>query len=180
MNGKKILLIALIINIVFLGFYISVNPISAAQEEETQVQAPVPQETAQSQDPQDQWEMLRQRQEQLTLREQELKELEVKVEEKIKKLQALEASIQAEVDSYRQLSDERIRHLVKIYSSMKPNAAASLMNQLDLDVAVEVFLNMKGDIAGGILSYMDTQKAAAITKRLANYRNKQTTVAEQK
>jgi flagellar motility protein MotE (MotC chaperone) len=75
------------------------------------------------------------------------------------------------VDTYRQLSDERIRHLVKIYSSMKPKAAAELMNKLDINVAVEVFLSMKGDIAGGILSYMDTEKAATITKKLANYRN---------
>ena len=69
------------------------------------------------------------------------------------------------------MSDERIRHLVKIYSSMKPKAAAELMNNLDTDAAVEVFLGMKGEIAGGILSYMDTAKAAVITQRLMSYRN---------
>jgi flagellar motility protein MotE (MotC chaperone) len=175
MNGKKLLLIVLIINLVFLGFYLSVNTISAADED--QAEATSSQE--ESQNSQDQWEMIRLRQEELKVREQELKELEILVEEKIKKLESLEASIQAEVNAYRQLSDERIRHLVKIYSSMKPKAAASLMNQLDLDVAVEVFLNMKGDIAGGILSYMDTQKAATITKKLANYRNIQSNMSGQ-
>lgn len=178
MTGKKILLIALIINIAFLGFYISVNPISAAEQDKVETPA-LQQEDEVAPTPQDQWEMIRQRNEMLTLREQELKELEKQVEGKIRKLEALEASIQSEVNTYRQLSDERIRHLVKIYSSMKPKAAAELMNKLDLYVAVEVFLSMKGDIAGGILSYMDTNKAATITKRLANYRNDRGSLAGQ-
>lgn len=169
MTGKKILLIALILNIAFLGFYIRVNPISAAEDD--RIEQAAAQQPEVQQNPQDQWEMIRQRRDELTLREQELKELEIQVEEKIKRLEALEASIQSEVNTYKQLSDERIRHLVKIYSSMKPKAAAALMNKLDLTVAVEVFLSMKGDIAGGILSYMNTEKAASITKRLANYRN---------
>ena len=176
MTGKKMLIMALIINIAFLGFYISVNTISAAEEDKAEPAA-LQQPVEAVQTPQEQWEMIRQRNEQLTIREQELKELEKQVDEKIKKLQSLEASIQSEVDTYRQLSDERIRHLVKIYSSMKPKAAAELMNKLDINVAVEVFLSMKGDIAGGILSYMDTEKAATITKKLANYRNDRGTLA---
>ena len=178
MTGKKILLIALIINIAFLGLYISVNPLSAAEEDKVETTA-VQQPEEEVQTPQEQWEMIRQRNDQLTLREQEIKELEKQVEAKIKRLEALEASIQSEVNTYKQLSDERIRHLVKIYSSMKPKAAAELMNKLDLYVAVEVFLSMKGDIAGGILSYMDTGKAANITKRLANYRNDRGSLAAQ-
>lgn len=169
MTGKKILIIALVINIAFLGSYLSVNTISAADEDQVMTET-APQTSPNSQE---QWEIIRQRQEELKVRENELKDLEKRIEEKIIRLQAVEASIQASVNEYKQLSDDRIRHLVKIYSSMKPNAAASLMNQLDIDVAVEVFLDMKGDIAGGILSYMDTQRAATITKRLANYRNKQ-------
>jgi len=179
MTGKKILLIVLIINIAFLGFYIRANPISAAEENQIETAATQQQEEETAGNPQDQWEMIRQRNEMLTLREEELKELEKQVEEKIKTLEALEASIQSEVDTYKQLSDERIRHLVKIYSSMKPKAAAELMNKMDLHVAVEVILSMKGDMAGGILSYMNTEKAATITKRLANYRNDRGSLAGQ-
>ena len=43
MNGKKILLVALVLNIAFLGFYIRVNPISAAEDdriEQAAVQQP--------------------------------------------------------------------------------------------------------------------------------------------
>ncbi|HHO75140.1 MAG TPA: hypothetical protein ENN05_01780 [Deltaproteobacteria bacterium] len=169
MTGKKILTIALIINIAFMGLYLCVNTILAADDEKDITAST----TQASPSPQDQWEIIRLRQEELKVRENELKNLEKSIDEKIVKLRGIEASIQASVNEYKLLSDDRIRHLVKIYSSMKPNAAAGLMNQLDIDVAVEVFLNMKGDIAGGILSYMDTHRAAIITKKLANYRNKQ-------
>ena len=173
MTGKKVLIIALVLNIAFLGFYLSVNTISAADEDQVMT-TPAPEA---SPNPQDQWEIIRLRQEELKVRENELEDLEKRLEEKIIRLQKIEASIQASVNEYKQLSDERVRHLVKIYSSMKPKAAASLMNQLDIHVAVEVFLNMKGDIAGGVLSYMDTQKAANITKKLANHRNNSTSLS---
>ncbi|HOD70710.1 MAG: MgtE intracellular N domain protein [Deltaproteobacteria bacterium ADurb.BinA179] len=167
MNRKKILLVALVINLLFLGVYLSIYPLSAA--EDTQPQPAAVQETPK--DPGAQWEALRQREEALSIRQQELEKLEKQIDEKIRKLRELDAGIKAEVAAYRQISDERIKHLVKIYSSMKPKAAASLMDSLDTDVAVEVFLNMKGEIAGGILSYMDTAKAATITQRLMSYRN---------
>jgi flagellar motility protein MotE (MotC chaperone) len=167
MNRKIILITAISINLLFLGIYLSIHPLSAAEDSRPQT-AEVREELPQ--DPGAQWESLRQREEAIAIRQQELETLEKQLDEKLRKLQELDAGIKAEVAAYRQISDERIKHLVKIYSSMKPNAAASLMNNLDTGVAVEVFLNMKGEIAGGILSYMDTTKAANITQRLMNYR----------
>jgi flagellar motility protein MotE (MotC chaperone) len=108
----------------------------------------------------------------------ELKELEKQLQEKIKRLEAIEASIKNDLSMYKSVSGERIKHLVKIYSSMKPNAAATLMNNIESDVAVQVFLGMKGDIAGSILSYMEPVKAAGITQRLLSYRSGATSSAE--
>lgn len=174
MNAKKILVIALAVNLTFLALYFSFNTLSAAEEKQ-------PQNAVRKESPQDtrtQLESLRQREDALRIRQRELEGLEKRIDEKIRRLNELEASVKSEISAYRQLSDERIKHLVKIYSSMKPNAAANLMNQIDVDVAVEVFLNMKGEIAGGILSYMDAQKAAAITKKLMSSRNRQTSALQ--
>ncbi|MCK7467192.1 MAG: hypothetical protein MZU91_02925 [Desulfosudis oleivorans] len=88
----------------------------------------------------------------------ELKELEKQVQEKIKRLETVEAAIKSDLNSYKVVSGDRIKQLVKIYSSMKPNAAATLMNNIDADVAVQVFLGMKGDIAGSILVIYGTCK----------------------
>ncbi|MDT8272303.1 MAG: hypothetical protein RRA35_03830 [Desulfomonilia bacterium] len=161
----KLLLIVLAVNLVFLGVHLDLEPnLIAADTQEPQLvqeQPPV--------SPKDQLELIQARERELELREIQLRDLEAQLETKIRALHELEASVRAEVQTYRQITDERIRHLVKIYSSMKPQAAASLMNNIDKDIAVEVFLNMKGEIAGGILAYMDTKKAASITGKLISY-----------
>jgi flagellar motility protein MotE (MotC chaperone) len=169
----KILLGLLIINLSLVGIYLAVRPAPVAAVD-TQTTAknqtqPILQQPI-GMTPADQVEIIRQKEERLKAREKELKELEQQVQEKIARLEAVEAAIKADLAAYRFASSERIKHLVKIYSSMKPGAAATLMNNLDTDVAVEVFLGLKGDVAGGILSYMEPVKAATITQRLVSYR----------
>lgn len=166
----KILLSVVFVNIVCVGIYLALKP-ATVEAGNNKVPAKVQQQQQQiTPDPGERLNMIRQREESLKSREMELKELEKQVEEKIKKLDVIEASVKNELQAYKVVGDERIKQLVKIYSSMKPKAAASLMNNLDPDVAVRVFINMKGDIAGGILSNMDTQKAASITQKLVTYR----------
>ncbi len=172
MRAKRILVLAIVINLGLLMAYLQTHPGYAVADDEPQPRVALPAEDTPAGD---QWELLRAREEEMKVREVELRELEVAVEAKIKRLETLQASIQQEIDAYRVESNERVRHLVKIYSSMKPKAAADLMNNMDLNVAVQVFLDMKGEIAGGILSYMDTKKAALITKRLADYRSSSVT-----
>ncbi|MBN1635599.1 MAG: hypothetical protein JW920_03760 [Deltaproteobacteria bacterium] len=168
MKLKRILLIAILVNLGIMITCLQINPGIVAADDGV--------ETTQNEvieNPLDRWELITEKEQELRMREMELNELEKQLQIKIAELKNLEQSIKIEVENYRTLSDERIRHLVKIYSSMNPKAAASLMDNMDLDVAVSVFLHMKGEIAGGIISYMDTQKAATITKNLATYRNNQ-------
>ncbi|MEA2102222.1 MAG: hypothetical protein U9P80_06565 [Thermodesulfobacteriota bacterium] len=161
MRARGILLVAILINLCFVLAYMNQSgEVAAAQETGEKIRQ------TQQQTPQERWQEIREREEALKLREQQLRKLEKTIDEKITRLESIESSIQKELDAYKQESNERIRLLVKIYSSMKPRAAASLMDKTDLKVAVEVFRNMKGDVAGGILSYMDTKKAASITKLL--------------
>ena len=173
----KILLGLVFINIVFVAVYLvfQSTPVAAGNTESTAV-APARQEQPQSVmqplalSPSDQMEIIRQKEERLKTREMEIKELEKQLQEKIKRLEAIEASIKNDLNSYKVINGDRIKQLVKIYSSMKPNAAATLMNNIEADVAVQVFIGMKGDIAGSILSYMEPIKAAGITQKLVSYR----------
>lgn len=176
MNKRKILIVAIAVNLMFLALYFSFstfNTLSAAEEKQ---QSTVRKETPRN--TKAQWDSLRQREDALRIRQRELEDLERRIDGKMRRLMELEVSVKAEIAAYRQLSNERVKHLVKIYSSMKPNAAANLMNQTDTNVAVEIFLNMKGEIAGGILSYMEPQKAAVITQRLMSSRNRQSSTAQ--
>jgi flagellar motility protein MotE (MotC chaperone) len=177
----KVLLAAVVINLAFLGAYFFLNDLTASAADEGKAQ---PQAAARGKDPapaQDmraQLDSVKQREELLRVRQRELQLLESRIDEKIRRLSELETNVKAEIAMYKGISDERTKHLVKIYSSMKPNAAATLMNQMDIEVATEVFLSMKGEIAGGILANMEPAKAAAISKRLMSNR-KMSTAAPQ-
>jgi flagellar motility protein MotE (MotC chaperone) len=86
---------------------------------------------------------------------------------KIATLSQLRDEIRAEIERKKTFDESRLRHIVKAYSAMKPQKAASLIEKLDLDFAVELLSNMKGDVVGNILSFIDTQKAATISEELA-------------
>ncbi|HOJ14954.1 MAG TPA: hypothetical protein PLS81_03925 [Deltaproteobacteria bacterium] len=181
----KIVLTLAVINGVLIALFFFMKPARLdAQNEEAQVKAaqkPAPAiavQDAMGFSVDDRIEVLRQKEQRLSEREAQLKELERQIQERIKRLEELQSAIRNDLASYRVVSQERVKHLVKIYSSMKPTAAASLMNNLETDVAVEVFLGMKGDVAGGILSYMDPSKAALITQRLVTYRGSTKASAE--
>ena len=163
----KILLGIVLMNVMCVGIYLVIKPSPVEAGNSTAATSVQRQEIL---TPGEQMEVIRQREERVKAREMELKELEKQVGEKIRQLETLEAAVRTDLQSYKLVSGERVKHLVKIYSSMKPKAAATLMNNCDFDVAVEVFLNMKGDIAGSILAYMEPQKAATITQRLMTFR----------
>jgi flagellar motility protein MotE (MotC chaperone) len=176
----KILLGLMFINVIFVVIYLIMKPTpveAVNNQPAVKQEQPAPPQTI-SLTPTDQMEILRQKEERLKNREMELRELERQITEKIKRLEAIESSIKNDLASYKMVSGDRIKQLVKIYSSMKPNAAANLMNNLDSEVAVQVFIGMKGEIAGSILSYMEPVKAAGITQRLVYYRGSATAQAE--
>lgn len=176
---RKVLLAAVAANFIFMGAYFSLGSLSAAEEKGAQQAPPAVVRKEPVQDVRVQLDTLRQREELLRVRQRELQLLEKRIDEKIRRLSVLETNVKAEIAAYRGISDERTKHLVKIYSSMKPKAAATLMDQMDIEVATEVFLSMKGEIAGGILASMEPVKAAAISKRLMSSRKMSSPAAPQ-
>ena len=96
MNRKKILLVALVINLLFLGVYLSIYPLSAA--EDTQPQPAAVQETPK--DPGAQWEALRQREEALSIRQQELEKLEKQIDDIREKAKANHHSVKIGVNAF--------------------------------------------------------------------------------
>lgn len=121
---------------------------------------------------------LDQRAEEIRLEERKLKELKAELEAKREELDTLRKQIETSltrleakektVNEAQRLEDEKkIKQLVKLYSSMKPKQAAAIVNNMDIVIAERLFLNLKGDVAGKILAYVDQEKAARITERLA-------------
>lgn len=121
---------------------------------------------------------LEERGEAIRLEEKKLKELKAELDVKREELEALRQQIETSlsrleakektVNEAQRLDEEKkIKQLVKLYSSMKPKQAAAIINNMDIVIAERLFMNLKGDVAGKILAYVDQEKAARISERLA-------------
>lgn len=129
-------------------------------------QTPEPEVSVAPQNLSEEWQALRQRQEEVQRREQTLQALEQELDAKLIRLQELEKRIQAMLEEADVLKDEKIKHLVDVYSNMKPRQAASALAALEEPVAVKILSGMRGRNAGEILSFVDAEKAARLTEAL--------------
>ena len=102
----------------------------------------------------------------LAQKKAELVAIQKELNHKIEKLTQLRNEIRSEIAGKKAAEAKKLKHLIKIYSAMKPQSAAVLIEKLDKNLAVELLAKMKGDAVGKILSYVDTGKAAAISEGL--------------
>jgi len=107
----------------------------------------------------------------ISQREVLLQATEQRIDEKIAKLAALEKEIGGIADKQSAEDDARIKSLVKIYETMKPQDAARILEQLDMPVLLGVVEHMKELKTSAILASMDPGKARAITDALAMRRD---------
>lgn len=102
----------------------------------------------------------------LAQKKTELVAIQEELNNKLEKLTQLRNEIRSEIAGKKAVENNKLKHLIKIYSAMKPQSAAVLIEKLDKNLAVELLSNMKGDAVGQILSYVDSGKAAAISEGL--------------
>ncbi|MFH1147175.1 MAG: hypothetical protein V1736_05645 [Pseudomonadota bacterium] len=107
------------------------------------------------------------KEEELRDKEQELTVLKKDIEEKLDRLSQLQEQIQKNLETMKQKDDARLKHVVGAYSAMKPVKAAGLIEKLDDEVALRILSSMKSKDVGSILSFVNTEKAAKLSQRLA-------------
>ncbi len=113
--------------------------------------------------------------------DQEKKRLETfkeEIDEKLAKLDALKQQIDADLARMEQKKteqeiqkqaafDAKMNRLVKMYSGMKPKKAAAIVDKMDIEVAKQIFSRMRETSAAQILAFVDSEKAAKISERIA-------------
>lgn len=108
----------------------------------------------------------------------QLEQLKLDIDMKLEELTAVQVKIDKGLVQKAQLAAQeqqqqdvaetaKLKKLVKVYSSMSPKKAADIIGKLDMKVVYQVFSSMKGEAVGQILTYVDGQRAAEITERLA-------------
>jgi len=102
----------------------------------------------------------------LARREKQLLALQEDINLKIETLTQLRNEIRGEIDKRDEEQENQVKHLIKIYSNMKPQKVAELIEKMDIDLITALFSRMKGDVVGKILSFTDIDTGAKISQRL--------------
>jgi flagellar motility protein MotE (MotC chaperone) len=114
---------------------------------------------------------LKERESAVQRKEQELAPLQAEVDAKIEQLNELQVKLTAMAkelaEKEQTAKDEKITHLVALYSSMDAAKAAKILDKLNTDIVVRILANMKGKSAGQILAAMSTDKGAIISESLS-------------
>ena len=122
-------------------------------------------------------------QESLVQARKELEIFEKQIDEKLENLKALEKQIKENIEFLAKKKtrqeeekeaayEEKVNRLVKMYAGMRPKQAALIIDEMNLEVAQEIFLRMRQAPASQILSFMDSSKAAKISEQLVSKRKK--------
>lgn len=114
----------------------------------------------------DQLQDLNARQLALDKKEAELRALEQELDEKLTNLRELEIKMQKLIDSAGTIQDEKMVHLIDVYSNMKPKQAAQVLETLEEPIAVRILAGMSGRKAGEILSSVRPDRAAKLSEAL--------------
>lgn len=103
----------------------------------------------------------------LDQRKKELNMLQATIDQKLNKMTEVQKKIERLLSNREDLIDRSIKHLVKVYSSMKPNNAAALIEKLDKDISIQILSRMKGKSAAKIFGKMDPGIATDLSDKIA-------------
>ena len=103
----------------------------------------------------------------LDLREQLLNATELRVEQRVAELKAIEERIALAEEARDKKETEKLAGLVQMYENMKPKDAAKVFDRLSLDVLVDVVRQMKPRKMSAILAKMSPESAERLTVALA-------------
>jgi len=104
----------------------------------------------------------------ISKKKSELLAIQDDINKKIATLTTIRNEIRAEQDKKKAAEEQQFKHLIKVYSAMKPQNAADLIEKLDIKLAIKLLAKMKGDDVGKILSFVKVEKAAKISEGLVN------------
>lgn len=106
------------------------------------------------------------REDEIVKKEERLNVIREDIEARIKELKKEHDEIAALVRKIDEINDQRIKRIVKIYESMKPEEAASRVEELDEDMAVMILASMSERKAAKVLSFVDVAKSVRLSQSL--------------
>lgn len=117
------------------------------------------------------------RKKQLDSRERDLEErakaLEIQekvIKEKLRRMEELNKKMAEKLDLFKKEHEEKVTKLVTVVETMRPQAAADYISNLDADLAVEILARIQIPKAAKILNLVDKKVGAKLTEMYTGYR----------
>lgn len=107
----------------------------------------------------------------LSEREKALQRREQDLDDKIRKLESLRASIRGEMDEQKKNNEERVLKLVSVMETMSPKSASGVLETIDDGLAVEVLKRIETKRMAKILNIMDKNRSAKLSELMTGYYN---------
>lgn len=98
--------------------------------------------------------------------EQRLLSLKKEILEKIDILRVQEEKLRTAFEASKTAEGKKLKDLAKVFESTPPAKAGVMLEQLDVQTAAGITMNMKSDKAGVIWGYLSPQKAVEITREI--------------
>ena len=109
---------------------------------------------------------LDQREENLKLEKERLDQLKQEIEDKLKSIKNIEKKIKLAIKIEDEINKAKLARLVKVYESMRPEAAAPLIEKMNEKIAVKILAGMKEKMTGKILAFIDPERAIKLSEQL--------------
>ncbi|MBM86337.1 MAG: hypothetical protein CMM47_09985 [Rhodospirillaceae bacterium] len=95
---------------------------------------------------------------------------ENRLDQKIAELEGVKKEIEGLIMQYDEQEAGQLKELVAIYEKMKPKDASRIFNELDIEILLKVFDQMKASKSASILAGMRPERAKEITSRIMERR----------
>lgn len=102
--------------------------------------------------------------------EQELERQRLALENRIRELNEARRNISSMLEERVKVDQEKVDALVQLYSSMRPQQAAKVLETIEEDLAVEVLSKMKKKNAADIMNLLKPEKAQSISEKYAGFK----------
>ena len=112
---------------------------------------------------------LDQREEELKNLEKELKAQQNQLVKQLAEMKKLRGEISNGLEEKVQKDEERVDKLVAVYSNMKPQQAAKVMEKIDEELAIRVLSKMKKKSAAQVLNLLEPEKAKRLSEKYVGY-----------
>ena len=114
-------------------------------------------------------QQLDQREQNLARLEKELKQQQEELQKQLAEMKRVRADISSQLEESIQKDDERINKLVEVYSNMKPQQAAKVIEKIDESLAIRVLAKMKKKNAAEVLNLLEPDKAKLLSEKYVGY-----------